>query len=198
MKSGVYNERIPEAEVGCMFYDRWSPRSFLPEPVPEHQLLSLFEAARWAPSCFNEQPWLFLYATGTVDRKRFASLLVEKNREWASAAPVLMFVIARRCFSATGKVNRYALFDAGAAWVSLAFQARRLGLYAHAMGGFDREKAFAVLDVPKDKYEIIAAVALGRKGPASQLSPDIEEVEKPNTRKSLSEVYIEGNFRGTG
>ncbi|MDD5708685.1 MAG: nitroreductase family protein, partial [Kiritimatiellae bacterium] len=124
-----------------MFVDRWSPRAYLPEPIPEHQIRMLFEAARWAPSCFNEQPWLFVYATSEADRSRFAAALVEKNRAWAGIAPLLIFVLARRNFRQSGKQNRHAAFDSGAAWMSLALQARKLGLYAHGMAGFDINKA---------------------------------------------------------
>ena len=135
------NNRTPECEVDCIFTDRWSPRAFRSDPLPEHQIKSLFEAARWAPSCFNEQPWLFVYATGAEERRKFVSVLVEKNQRWASKCPLLMFVLTRRKFQEGGRENRHAPFDAGAAWVSLALQARRLGLYAHAMAGFNLEKA---------------------------------------------------------
>jgi len=106
-----------------MFLDRWSPRALSPEPISEHHLAALFEAARWAPSCYNEQPWLFLYATSMEDRQRFASALVEKNRAWASRAPLLVFLATRRHFASNGKPNRHAGFDAGAAWMALAIQA---------------------------------------------------------------------------
>jgi nitroreductase len=98
MSSRPPNLRSAEAEVDSMFIDRWSPRAFLPDPLPEHQIQTLFEAARWAPSCFNEQPWLFLYATHPEDRKVFASILVKRNQLWASQAPLLIFAIASRKF----------------------------------------------------------------------------------------------------
>ena len=183
------NQRIPEAEVDSMFVDRWSPRAYLPDPIPEHQIKTLFEAARWAPSCYNEQPWLFMYATTADDRSRFASALVEQNRAWASAAPMLLFVLAKRNFVLNGKPNRHAAFDAGAAWMSLALQARKLGLYAHGMAGFDINKAYEVLGVSKDEYDVLAAVAVGRKGDAEQLPPQARKMEAPNGRKPLSEVF---------
>jgi nitroreductase len=183
------NGRAPEVEVDSMFVDRWSPRAFLRDAIPEHQIKTLFEAARWAPSCFNEQPWLFMYATTPEDRKLFASALVEKNRTWAGVAPMLVFVLARRNFKHNDKPNRNAAFDAGAAWMSLALQARKLGLYAHGMAGFDIAKAYEVLGVSKDEYDVLAAVAVGRKGDASQLSPEAQKMEMPNGRKPLAEVY---------
>ena len=182
------NPRVPEAQVDSMFLDRWSPRAFLDEPIPEHQIKTLFEAARWAPSCFNEQPWLFLYATELEQRKIFTSLLLEKNQRWAANAPLLIFVVARRKFMKGGAHNRHAKFDAGAAWMSLALQARKLGLYAHAMAGFHLEKSYQVLGVPKEDYVVIAAVAVGRLGDSSRLPDDLREMELPKDRKAPAEV----------
>jgi nitroreductase len=177
-----------------MFLDRWSPRAFVDEPIAEHQVQSLFEAARWAPSCYNEQPWLFIYAVGREDRERFATALVVKNRLWATRAPLLIFVLARRNFAATGKPDRHAAFDAGAAWMSLALQARKLGLHAHAMAGFDQGKAYEILGVPREEFEVMAAVAVGRRGDESQLPDDLAAKEAPNTRKPLAEVALQGRY----
>jgi nitroreductase len=191
MSMQIHNPRTPEAEVDSMFLDRWSPRAFIDEPIPEHQLRSLFEAGRWAPSCYNEQPWVFVYAVTRQDRQRFATALVEKNRLWASRAPLLMFVLARRTFAATGKPNRHAGFDAGAAWMSLALQARRLGLYAHAMAGFDQETAHEILGVPREEFEVMAAIAVGRRGEGSHLPEELAAKEGPNLRKPLADVARE-------
>ena len=185
------NPRTPETEVDSMFIDRWSPRAFLPDPIPEHQIKTLFEAARWAPSCFNEQPWLFLYATEPEKRKKFVSLLVDKNQRWAERAPLLMFVIARRGFANGGAENRHAKFDAGAAWMSLALQARKLGLYAHAMAGFQLEKSYEVLGLPEEDYEVIAAIAVGRLGDSASLPDDLLKMEVPKNRKPLAEVAFD-------
>ncbi len=182
------NPRSSEDQVDCMFTDRWSPRAFLSDPLTEHQIQALFEAARWAPSCFNEQPWFFIYAAEAKDRETFTSILVKKNQLWAGRAPLLMFAIARRKFQQSGKENRHAPFDTGAAWLSLALQARKLGLYAHAMAGFNVEKAHAVLGVPKKDYQIMAAIAVGRKGDGEHLPEDLLQMESPNSRKPLSEV----------
>ena len=183
------NTRNPECEVDSMFTDRWSPRAFLPDPIPEHQIKSLFEAARWAPSCFNEQPWLFVYATEPEAREKLVSALVPKNQRWAGKCPLLMFVLARKKFQQGGRDNRHAPFDAGAAWMSLALQARRLGLYAHGMAGFNLEKAYQVLGVSQDEYHVMAAIAVGRKDEAADRLPDdLRAMESPNTRKPPSEV----------
>ena len=188
------NSRTPQADVDPMFLDRWSPRAYRPDPIAQHELMSLFEAARWAPSCFNEQPWVFLYAVSEDDRRRFAEALVEKNRQWAAAAPVLLFVAARRAFSHNGKPNRHGGFDAGAAWMSLALQARKRGLHAHAMAGFDQEKAHEVLALPPEEFAIFAAVAIGRRGDPGDLPPDCAKGEQPSSRKDLNAVAIEGRF----
>ena len=186
--------RVPTVPIDPMFLDRWSPRAFAPEPVSKEALASLFEAARWAPSCYNEQPWLFLYASKEEDLDVFRSLLTPKNRVWAEGAPVLAIVLARRAFEKNGKPNRWAAFDAGAAWMSLALQARRLGLYTHAMAGFDEERAYEALGAPKERYEAMAAIAIGRRGDPPQLPEDLARRETPSLRKPLAEVAIEGRY----
>lgn len=190
------NPRIPEAEIDAQFLDRWSPRAFAPDPVSEQQLAALFEAARWAPSCFNEQPWLFLYATEEEDLRRFRSLIVEVNRKWADAAPALVLVFARRHFARNGKPNRHSSFDAGAAWMSLALQARLLGLDTHAMAGFDEDASYEVLAVPRDRFEAIAVIAIGHRGDPGSLPEPLAQKESPNDRRPLSEVAYRGVFPG--
>lgn len=189
-----HNPRTPAAEVDSMFLDRWSPRALDEAPLAPEQIASLFEAARWAPSCYNEQPWLFLYAVSAADRERFADLLLAKNRLWASHAPLLLFLLSRRSFAHNGRANRHAGFDAGAAWLALALQARRLGLYAHAMAGFDQARAYEVLRVPEAEYDIMAAIAVGRRAGAERLPEDLAASERPNLRKPLTEVAREGLF----
>lgn len=188
-------DRKSQADIDPMFLDRWSPRAFRSCPVRQEDIERLFEAARWAPSCFNEQPSLFLYATiDSENHKVFASLLNETNQKWAPKAPVLIFTICKRNFSHNGNANRHAKFDAGAAWMSLALQARKLDLYTHSMAGFDVERAYEVLSVPKDEYEIIAAMAVGYRADASELDEEFAAKEKPNVRKPLSEIALEGTF----
>lgn len=186
------NPRCPEAEVNAQFIDRWSPRAFDPTPLTEEQIDSLFEAARWAPSCYNDQPAVFVYATTEDDRRRFATALVEGNRVWARSAPMLMFVLARRAFSHNGKANRWAGFDAGAAWMSLALQARHLGLYTHAMAGFDVAVAQNLLEVDPDEFDILAAVAIGRRAHPDNLPDAIQQNESPNERRPLKQVSCRG------
>ena len=182
------NSRIPDWDIDSMFTDRWSPRAFASDPLSDREIQTLFEAARWAPSCFNEQPWLFVYATEPEERAKLVSCLAAKNQLWASKAPLLMFVLARRNFQKTGKENRHAPYDAGAAWMALALQARKLGLYAHAMAGFNPEKAHEVLGASREEYLVMAAVAVGRKTEDSGLPDDLRAMESPNSRKPHAEV----------
>jgi len=196
MAKPVVEPRRAEAPVDELFIERWSPRAFRDEPLSETEVAGLFEAARWAPSCYNDQPWLFLYARAPEDRARFLQILTEGNRVWASRAPLLAFVLARRAFRHNGRVNRHALFDAGAAWMSLALQARRLGLYAHGMAGFSPEKVYADLGVPEAEYDAIAAVAVGRLGDPGTLPENLAAMEHPNQRKPPVEVAREGAFAG--
>ncbi len=188
------NTRKAEAPVDREFLDRWSPRSFRNEPLSRRQIESLFEASRWAPSCFNEQPWIYVYAVTEEDRKKFLSLLVEKNRTWAKNAPLLLFIATRLHFKLNGKRNRSAEFDAGSAWVSLALCARKLGLYAHAMAGFDRERCYSILGVPKERYKVMAAIAVGKKDSSEKLPEELRKDEFPNNRKPLEHMYCEGFF----
>jgi nitroreductase len=192
MDRGNSNPRIPAHEVDAIFTDRWSPRSFLEKELTDEQVTSLFETARWAPSCYNDQPWHFRYARNKADRALFAEPLVDKNRLWATQAPLLVYVVARLHFAGSSKSNRHGQFDAGAAWMALALQARRLGLYAHAMAGFDVKKAHALLNLPEDEHEVMAAIAVGYRGSASKLTAEMASMEVPNGRKSYSEVAGEG------
>lgn len=185
--------RTPEAAVDALFTERWSPRAFDPTPIDQETLATLFEAARWAPSCFNAQPWLFLYAHTEAERDRFCGLLAASNQVWAKNAPVLAFALARKDFAYNGKPNRHAMFDTGAAWMSLTLQARMLGLYTHGMAGIDIDAIRKELGVP-DSYEVICGIAIGRIGDPATLPDDKRAVEQPNGRKPLAEVAVAGAF----
>ena len=185
------NPRNPDHAIHDQFIDRWSPRSFDPSPLPADTIMSLFEAARWAPSCFNAQPWRFFYASSDSSREKFLDTLVPKNRLWAEKAPLLVYIVAEKNFSHNGKPNRFAAFDAGAAWISLAFQARHLGLYSHAMAGYNQEKAFELLKLNPDNHEILAAVAVGKQAGPLELHPDFQKMEKPNTRDPIADKVTE-------
>ena len=188
------NPRNPTADIDSMFIDRWSPRAFEPTPLTQVQIDSLFEAARWAPSCFNAQPWLFIYAASAEDRQKFMPALVEKNQAWVKNAPLIIYLLCRRNFGHNDKENRHAPFDAGAAWMSLALQARKLGLHAHAMAGFSREKAYEILNAPVEEYDIMAAIAVGYRAAPGILPESVAAAEKPSDRKARAEVAREGSF----
>jgi nitroreductase len=182
------NPRCPDWEIDSMFTDRWSPRALAPDPLTDREVQTLFEAARWAPSCYNEQPWLFVYATAPEPRRKLVACLAAKNQTWAGQAPLLMFILARRNFQKTGKENRHAPYDAGAAWMALALQARKLGLYAHAMAGFNLQKAYETPGVSPERFLVMAAIAVGRKTEDFGLPDDLRAMESPNSRKPHAEA----------
>jgi nitroreductase len=186
--------RASEYNIDSAFLQRWSPRAFSDKPVEHEKLMSLFEAAKWAPSCYNEQPWLFLYAIKEEDLRIFRSILVEQNQQWANKAPIITFLFAKKHFTHNGKPNRWSEFDAGAAWMSLALQAHKIGLITHGMGGFSEEKAYELLNVSPDEYKAIAAIAIGYEGDKLELPPELQEREVVSDRKPLSEVVHEGKF----
>lgn len=174
---------------------RWSPRSFSDRPVSDVDLKTILEAARWAASSNNEQPWRFLVARKSDGEayERILNLLVPGNQEWARNAPVLMIMAARRTFSHNGSANSYALHDTGAALAHLMLQAHALGLHAHGMAGFDRARAPEVLGIPGD-YEVGAAVALGYRDSPEKLANERHrksEIAK-RARKPLTELAFAG------
>jgi nitroreductase len=193
------NSRKPDADVHPMFLDRWSPRALRSDPLTDEQIASLFEAMRWAPSCFNEQPWVVVHATGPggEDHDRLVGLLADANKSWAGRAPLLMITFARRHFAHNGKPNRHAGHDVGAAWMALALQARALGLYAHAMAGFDQARAYTELGVPEAEYEAMAAIAVGHLGDPATLNDKQRAMEAPNTRKPAAGFTHRGRFTKT-
>ena len=186
-----YSRRDPAAAVDELFYRRWSPRSFKQIALPEEVVTAIFDAARWSPSCHNEQPWTFITAAA-ADKETFAkfvSLLVEGNRVWAQHASLLGFVIARRHFTHNGKPNGLAKFDCGAAWMALTLQARKFGLYTHGMGGILREDVYRELKISKDDFEVVCGFALGCVEVPNGLSEDARRGEQPSERKPLAHVW---------
>lgn len=180
--------RIPQAErVDPRFPERWSPRAFDPRPVDAQDLAALFEAARWAPSASNEQPWRFVYADGGPGLDALRQVVNDSNRRWAGKAPVLCVVFARRTFEKSGKDNRWAPFDAGAAWQSLALQARSLGLVTHAMGGFSVQAAHDACGIAPEEAEAICVIAIGPPGRVEELPEDLAAREAPSGRRPVEE-----------
>ncbi len=180
-------EATPGSEVDDIFLQRWSTRAFSPDPLTQSEIDTLFEAARWAPSSNNSQPWRFLYATDGPERELFNSLLRPGNQKWATSAPLLVIVVAAKG-NDEGRVFRTNQFDTGAAWMSIAIQAAKMGLFTHAMGGIEIDEIHDKLDLPRDRYDVIAGIAVGRRGDPSGLDEDLQQRESPSGRKSLSEV----------
>lgn len=178
------HHRIPDYPVDQEFPDRWSPRAFDPKPVPREYLRVIFEAARWAPSSMNEQPWRFLVADGGGRLALFRSLLKPSNQIWANTAPVLCFVVVKRHFDKDGKENAHARFDGGAAWMSVALQARKMGLYTHAMGGIEVDAVYEKLAIDREKFDVVCGMAMGHKGEAATLPDDLRAREFPSVRRS--------------
>lgn len=178
--------------VDPLFTARWSPRAMTGEALTEAELAPLFEAARWAPSSMNAQPWRFVYAiNGDAHWSKFSDLLAEGNRRWATNAGALLVVVSNRKMGEWDSVTHS--FDTGAAWMSLALQAHKSGLVAHGMQGFDYEKAARVLRIP-DTFRVEAMIALGKPGDINDLSERLRERETPSDRKPLDEIVFHGTL----
>jgi len=177
---------------------RWSPRSFDPDkPVTRDDLLALLEAARWAPSCFNDQPWRFIVCDKSCDdtswQKAFA-LLAEKNQLWAKNAPVLMLAVATSKFNHNGSPSRWGMYDTGAASMALCLQAVALGLAVHQMGGYDHVKAREVFGIPDDCTPM-AMMAVGYQADADWLADDFKASETgPRSRADMAERFYVGSW----
>jgi nitroreductase len=172
--------------------DRWSPRSFANREVSPADLRKVFEAARWAASSYNEQPWRFLVGTrNSLTYKKIFSTLISFNQSWAGTAPVLILGVASTKFSHNGTPNAYGLYDLGAAAATLCLQAASLGLRTHSMAGFDHFAAREAFDIPED-YILGAVIALGYQGEPAALGVEqmIEQEIAPRTRKRLNEFVL--------
>ena len=175
---------------------RWSPRAFADKPVAAETLGSLFEAARWAASCYNEQPWRFLVAhRGQQDEyRKMLSCLVEGNQSWAIQAPVLGLGIAKKTFSLNGKLNKFAHHDLGLATAGLMAQATALGLHVHAMGGILAERAVELYRVPDD-FDVLTGFAIGYLGDPDSLDESARASElEPRIRKPLTETVFSSGW----
>ncbi|HEX4086098.1 MAG TPA: nitroreductase family protein [Chthoniobacteraceae bacterium] len=183
------------AHVGFPIHDlmreRWSPRAFLDQPVEHAKLMSLLEAARWAPSSYNEQPWFYLVgAKGTPEYQKLFGCLVEANQAWAGAAAVLMISVVKKTFDKNGKPNRCAFHDVGLASENMVLEAVSLGLAAHGMAGIDVEKVRDAYKLP-DNCEPMAAWAIGYPGEPEMLQGELKEREKaPRVRKELKDFVF--------
>ena len=185
------NPRVASADVDPLLINRWSPRSFSSDSLTEKEIASIFEGARWSPSSFNRQPWLFVYETDGADRAVFDSILMPGNQVWATKAPLIGFIFANTK-TREGRRPRTSQFDTGAAWMSLALQARSLGLYSHAMAGIDHDAVYEKLGVSDEFYTAMCGFVVGRIGSREALPDDLRERESPNDRKPISDIAHKG------
>ncbi len=188
--------RTAHPKIEKLIIDRWSPRAFDGSEMPQEDLDVIFEAAGWAPSAYNVQPWTFLYARkGDANWDLFLSQLVEFNQGWAKEASVLVYVVSDRLMRAESGAsdNHSHSFDAGAAWALAALQAQALGYHTHGMTGIKFGEAEKALGIPDD-YRLEAAFVIGRKGARESLPEFLQEREAPSGRKPLAEIARAGRF----
>ena len=188
-----YSKRDYHKGVDEAFIHRWSPRSFQKADLSHETQTVLFEAARWSPSCFNEQPWVFITNKDENDFPVFLNLLSEQNQQWAKNASLLGFLFARKVFSHSGRDNYWAPFDCGAAWMALTLQARKLGLYTHAMAGINSDETYKVLKISGEKYQVMCGFAIGVIDVPDKLPDAVRENESPNIRKKLYTFWKQGS-----
>jgi nitroreductase len=185
--------RIPEHPIDPLFLNRWSPRAMSGEEVTEEELMSLFEAAKWAPSSMNEQPWRFIYARkGTSQWDAFFHTLTEGNQSWNIRTSVLIAIISKKT-GKDGSFNRTHAFSAGSAFQNLVLQGHLLGLVVHPMGGFDVKHMETLLALTEE-YEMQIMVAVGRPGDKELLDEKYRQRETPSQRRPLHETVFKDIF----
>jgi nitroreductase len=192
------NGRTSEFPVDPAFLERWSPRAFTAEPMPEADLLSMIEAGHWAASSYNSQPWRFVYARrDTADWPTLLGLLNDFNRSWAERASALVIVVSNSLMLPPGAEKAVPShshsFDTGMATAQFILQGMKLGYHSHGMVGFDMQRAFAELNVPEG-HRVEAAFAVGRIGDKSILPEGLQAREQPSPRRAMREVAIAGAF----
>ena len=187
-----FSQRSVQATTNDQFRLRWSPRSMNGQALTLAQVQSLCEAGRWAPSCFNSQPWRFIYALpDTPQWQPLLDLLMDVNKLWAAKAGALVALVARTHFEANDAPAATHSFDTGSAWMSMALQAQHMGLTAHAMWGFHHDQAADALKLP-EYFATQALIAFGHPAPAEALPDPLREREVPSPRKALSELMFNG------
>jgi len=192
------NQRKPDYPIHEMFLNRWSPRAFTGEPITQEELLTMLEAARWAASSYNSQPWRFIFALrDTPAWERFLNLLVPFNQSWAKESSALVFLVSKSTMRSPRSGNEVPSpthsFDAGTASGYFALQASLMGWYMHGMVGFDANRAFDDLSIPKG-HKVEAVYAVGRKADPAGLPEELRARELPSDRRSLEELAFEGGF----
>jgi nitroreductase len=183
--------RKADYPIDNIFLDRWSPRAMSGEEIPETELMSLFEAARWAPSSNNNQPWRLLYARRNTEQwPLFFNLLTDSNKIWAKNSSILLLIVSKNTFD-NGQPSRTHSYDTGAAWENLALQGNLRGYVVHGMQGFDYELVRSSLNIP-DGFTVEAMAAIGIPGNKEDLPDNLQERESPNDRRKLTEMICEG------
>lgn len=190
----TYLNRSSDYPILPLLLSRVSSRAFSEERLSEEELMSLFEAARWAPSSYNNQPWRFIYARrGEKEWSSLFNLLIEFNQSWCKNADTLVLVISHNNFEHNNKPAVTSRFDTGAAWMSLAVEAHSRNFVAHGMQGFDYSAAKKNFQIPDD-FTVEAMIAIGRQGKAESLPVELRERETPSIRKPLHEIISKGSF----
>ncbi len=190
------NSRKPDYPIDPQFIDRWSPRAFSTEEISDETLMTGFEAARWAPSASNSQPWRFLYARrGSPAWELFNSFMVEANRVWASKAAALVVILSKKDFKSGDKVSFSDThsFDTGSAWISFALEMKKLGWFTHGMAGISHAKIKSEFQLP-DNFTIEAMVAIGKLGDKKSLPEHLQTREEPNARHPVKSFVSDGKF----
>lgn len=191
----IQKARKPSYPINPLILSRWSPRAMSGEEITDEELMALFEAARWAPSSYNNQPWRFLYAKrNTPEWDVFYNLMVDFNKQWTKNAAALVVSISHDLFDHNGKPCKTHSYDTGAAWMSIALEGSSRGLVVHGMQGFDYDKARESLLIPND-YTVEAMMAIGKRAPKESLPEEMQKKEFPSDRRPLSEIIMKGKFQ---
>ncbi|WP_313803180.1 nitroreductase family protein [Sphingobium sp.] len=181
-------KRTSDTAISPLFLERWSPRAFDGSAMPREDMRTILDAAHWAPSCFNYQPWRFVYAHRDDEAwDRFINLLIPFNQSWAKNASVLVFIFSETIMGSPEKPSHSHSFDAGAAWAQMGLQALMLGYHSHGMVGIEFDRIPLELNMPEG-FRIEAAVAIGRIADATDLPEKLREREKPSGRKPIEEI----------
>lgn len=187
--------RIPDHPILEVILNRYSPRAMSGENISHEELLQMFEAARWAPSSYNNQPWRFIYAhRDTPAWNKLFNLMVPFNQSWTKNAGVLIIALSAKNFGYNNKPSRTHSFDTGAACENLALQGEAMGLVVHGMEGFDYDRTKKELNIPDD-FTVEAMFAIGRPGDIQDLPKELQEKETPSGRKLIEEFIFEGSVK---
>lgn len=195
LSNEIKQHRKSDYDLSPLILNRWSPRAMTGAEIENEELMAIFEAGRWAPSSYNNQPWRFIYAKRNTEHwDKLFNLMVEFNQSWAKNAAVLIVIISKKTFDHNGQPSITHSFDAGAAWENMALEAARRGYAIHGMQGFDYEKAKKALGIP-EVYNVEAMAAIGKRAKKSELPVELQEREVPSERKPLKEIVMEGKFK---